>query len=198
MKKAVPSGLVEFRRPQYGPLSATAPDEERLEAPIKNLIDRKIGFVHGFKNPVSISSQDRVSTSTDVAVDVASSLEDVVLRTMDTIQEKDRLAVLQQWEGFVTEVYSDSFLANLIDMTAAETDISEEAELPMSDLSSDDRKILQQGAVFRWLIGYRISPRDTRQRFSSILLRRVAGPTDDQISEMKREARHLARSTRWE
>jgi hypothetical protein len=197
MKRATPSGIVEFRIPQHGPLAVTAPEREKLDAPINNLIERKFGFIHRFKNP-SIPNQDGAPTSTSSPVEVGGSLEDVVLRKLDVIQEKDRLLVLQQWEGVVTEVYSDSFLTNLVDLTAGETDVSDEAELPMGDLSADDRKILQQGAVFRWLIGYRISPRGTRERISSIFFRRVAGPTEDQISEMKKEARQLAASIRWE
>src|SRR5690242_19901415 len=111
MKKAIPSGLVEFRLPQHGPAWVTAPEKEKLEAPINNLVERKFGFVYRFKNPASLSNQERASTSTGVVVEVGDSLRDVVLRTADAIQEKDRLLVLQQWEGFVTEVYSDSFLA---------------------------------------------------------------------------------------
>jgi hypothetical protein len=198
MKTLRASGLVEFRLPQHGPAALTAPEEDNLEIPIKNLLERTSGLVLRLKHLSTIPNREVGSTSTNLTDQVGDSLEDVVLRKTDIIQEKDRFLVLQQWEGFVTEVGFDFFGVKLIDLTAGKTNVSEEAELPISDLSEDDRKILQEGAVLRWLIGYRISPHGTRQRFSSIFLRRVAGPTEDRISEIRREASKLAASIRWE
>src|SRR5438270_14021599 len=98
--------VLEIRIPQHGPLTTTAPEREELEAPINNLIERKFGFIHRFRNP-ELSNQDGNSRSTSVAVEAAGSLEDVVLRKPDLVQEKDRLLVLQQWEGIIIEVYFD-------------------------------------------------------------------------------------------
>jgi hypothetical protein len=195
MKKTAPSRVVELRIPQHGPVAATAPEDDKLEVMIKSLLDRRVVRL---QHPPETPNQTGDSTTTESALDIADELEDIVLRKPDLVQEKDQLLVLQQWEGYVTDIGADSFDANLIDLTAGNIEPSEEAELPVSDLSRDDRRILQKGAVFRWLIGYRISPRGTRQRFSSIFFRRVAAPTDDQISETRKEAKILAASIRWE
>jgi hypothetical protein len=198
MRTPAPSRVVELRDPLHGPAPLTAPEPEILELPIKNLLARKVELVLQLQHLAATPNKDAGSTSVDSMLNVGDKLEDIVLRKIDVVGEKDQLLILQQWEGFATDIGSNSFSANLIDLTAGDTDPSEEVELPLSDLSKDDRRILHQGAVFRWLIGYRISPRGTRQRFSFIFFRRMAALTDDQMSETRREARTLAASIRWD
>lgn len=61
---------------------------------------------------------------------------------------------LQKWQGYVKQVDYDEgkFEAILNDMTEGGT--NEIAEFDFNDVSPDDRKLIQDGAVFYWSIGY--------------------------------------------
>lgn len=78
---------------------------------------------------------------------------------------------LQSWEGVITEVLSSYFIARVIEKNSNE---EEEAEIPVDEISPQDRKYLQVGQRFYWTIGYRQSKSGQRTRQSLILLRRRA------------------------
>src|ERR1700730_2554019 len=68
--------------------------------------------------------------------------------------ERATFSPLQEWEGVVAEIGADSLTGLLVDLTAKKTRPEEKMEFPISDLSDDDRTLLREGAIFRWLIGY--------------------------------------------
>ena len=59
----------------------------------------------------------------------------------------------KEWEGVVVNVTSSNIVANLRDLTASdeETDV---VEIPLVDVPRNDRHLLREGAIFRYLIGY--------------------------------------------
>lgn len=61
---------------------------------------------------------------------------------------------LQKWQGYINQVDFDErkFEAILNDITDEGT--KEIAEFDFSDVSPDDRKLIEDGAVFYWSIGY--------------------------------------------
>lgn len=84
---------------------------------------------------------------------------------------KDAFQALQRWEGVVTMIEDETFVARLTDLTSKGPD--EEVELPLSDIPNDDEDLLEAGAVFYWAIGYRDEASGQRQRVSALRFRRL-------------------------
>jgi hypothetical protein len=98
---------------------------------------------------------------------------------------------LQEWEGQIESVGRRYFHARLVDLTAAETEESEEVDFPIEDLTEGDRKLLVPGAVFRWIIGYRYVQRQ-KDRFSRVVIRRLPIWTTDEIQAADKKAAHIS------
>lgn len=81
------------------------------------------------------------------------------------------LCALQEWEGYVVDITEDTFVARLIDLTAGKKYESEEAIIPMEELSETDAATMKVGSIFRWVIGYERSPEGIHKRVSQIVFR---------------------------
>lgn len=81
------------------------------------------------------------------------------------------LHALQEWEGYVVDIDEGEFVARLVDVTAGRTNESEEAIIPMAEISEYDASRMVVGSIFRWVIGYERSPEGTRKRVSQIVFR---------------------------
>lgn len=103
---------------------------------------------------------------------------------------------LQKWEGVVLEVMTGSFLVRLVDLTRTGPD--EEAELPLDEISEEDRPLVRPGAIFYWHIGYHTSYSGQRTRTSIIRFRRLPAWTREEIDAARREAEHLGESIGWQ
>ena len=68
----------------------------------------------------------------------------------------------------------------------------EEVTLDLSDVPPGDLPLVKPGAVFYWSIGYADYPGVPRARQSRIYFRRIAGWTDTELENSKREAHRLA------
>jgi len=92
-------------------------------------------------------------------------------------------------------VEGERFIARLLDLTAESNYEEEEAEIPVSELSAEDRALLEVGRIFRWVIGYERSPGGTKKRISHIVFRNLPAWTEQEL----RDARIWAKSTaeRW-
>jgi hypothetical protein len=97
---------------------------------------------------------------------------------------------LQEWEGQVQEVGAYHFTARLADLTADESEETEEGDLPIADLTESDRSLLVPGAVFRWLIGYRYI-KGNKERFTRFVIRRLPVWTRAEIKSADEEAMEL-------
>lgn len=60
---------------------------------------------------------------------------------------------LQKWKGIVTEITESGFKAELEDQTNPGT--KEVASFDLEEISPDDQKLIEIGAVFYWSIGYK-------------------------------------------
>ena len=100
--------------------------------------------------------------------------------------------LLQEWEGYVTEIGEDDFTVQLLDLTAGSSDEEEEAVIPLSEISEDDLKRLRLGSIFRWVIGYERSASGTKQRVSRIVFRELPIVTKQDIAEAEERARKTA------
>jgi hypothetical protein len=99
---------------------------------------------------------------------------------------------IQEWEGYVRSVGKGHFVADLIDLTAGGTNVSQLAEIPLEELSESDAAKLIPGSIFRWAIGYQRTRTGTKVRTSQIVLRDLPRWTKRDLLEAKAEAEELA------
>ncbi len=103
---------------------------------------------------------------------------------------------LQEWEGVVLAISDSTFTARLVDVFDKDAP-DEEADFLRQDLRSDDFKMLEPGAVFRWVVGYVIKKDGTKRRSSDIVFRRLPQWTQRDISEADEEAISLLEGVDW-
>ena len=103
---------------------------------------------------------------------------------------------LQEWEGYVVEIGDDEFVARLVDLTAGHSPETEEATIPLDEVSEDDASRMTEGSIFRWVIGYERSPEGTRKRASQIVFRDLPGMTEGDIAEGRVWAKRMAAALR--
>lgn len=84
----------------------------------------------------------------------------------------ESFAAVQEWEGVVTEIHPEVFLADLVDITAEAREANELAEISIEDIQEHDRRLFRIGAIFRWVVGYHRSAGGTKTRGSRIHFRR--------------------------
>ena len=104
---------------------------------------------------------------------------------------------LQEWEGYIVKRGEAEFVARLRDLTAesfaseAKDVPEEEAIIPLSEIADEDFKRIQQGSVFRWVIGYERADSGTKKRISQIVFRDLPSITDQDKSEGTEWARKV-------
>lgn len=97
--------------------------------------------------------------------------------------------VRQKWEGVVLEVNAESFSVRLFDLSSDERD--EEAELDLSEVSREDLKLVEPGAVFYWSIGYYTTGDGQVQRTSQIRFRRLPAWSKSELERAEVRAKEL-------
>jgi hypothetical protein len=98
----------------------------------------------------------------------------------------DNFDVLQKFEGTVVSITNDSFIARLVDNTHG--GLEEEAEIPLAEVTCGDRELVEPGAMFYWVIGYRREAYGQISRSSVIRFKRVPSWSDADIERAKKEA----------
>jgi len=88
------------------------------------------------------------------------------------------LLALQEWEGYVISIEDYAFVARLVDLTAGTLHESEEATIPLDEISDHDVDNMELGSIFRWVIGYERSPSGTQKRVSQIVFRDLPRMTE--------------------
>ena len=99
---------------------------------------------------------------------------------------------LQEWEGYVAEIDGEEFVARLADVTAGDEYETEEATIPIEELSLQDAKRLELGAFFRWVIGYERSVSGTKKWVSQIIFRDLPRTTKRDLEEAEAWAQRLS------
>ena len=105
---------------------------------------------------------------------------------------KGTFLALQEWEGHVVSIEHDAFVAHLVDLTAENLQESEEATVPIDELSDRDADNLTVGGIFRWVIGYERSPEGTRKRVSQIIFRDLPRMTESDLQSGREWANRIA------
>lgn len=105
---------------------------------------------------------------------------------------KGTFLALQEWEGHVVSIEHDAFVAHLIDLSAEKAHESEEATVPIDELSDRDAANLTVGGIFRWVIGYERSPEGTRKRVSQFIFRDLPRMTEGDFQSGREWANRIA------
>jgi hypothetical protein len=101
-------------------------------------------------------------------------------------ERRPRFTLKQEWIGRVDEVREETFVATLVTREAPGE--VEHAEIDIEEVAPTELKRLRPGAVFYWVIGYRDEPHGQRLGVSSILFRKMADPTSEQVEMAHDEA----------
>ena len=101
----------------------------------------------------------------------------------------------ERWEGVVLEVADGTFRARLVDLDRHAPD--EDAEIYWSEVSDEDKDLVEPGAVFYWSIGYYTDRMGQRVRRSLIRFRRLPTWTERELEDARLEAEKTARILGW-
>lgn len=122
--------------------------------------------------------------------------EGTTLHTSGMFSTHDSFEMLQKWEGVVTSIGTDSFVARLKDLSSYSEE-DEEAEFPIEEISQADIALLARGAVFYWCIGYWDTVNGQRRRASEIRFRRLPTWSKRQLAKARKEAEELSELLAW-
>jgi len=139
---------------------------------------------------------DKLDNFTDNA-----SIDDTFQQPIPLIKDRDASRIvtfspLQEWEGYVIDIGSDTFVANLIDKTAKKTMAEESMEFPIADLSEDDRDMLRVGAIFRWSVGYQ-KRHGSKRKVSEIVFRRLPALTRSDFDAANNRVESILEAINW-
>ena len=121
---------------------------------------------------------------------------DLLSRVVDLPKPKVRPSprvtfhALQEWEGYVTEISDTEFTARLTDLTSGAKYASEEANIPLDEISEDDADKMRVGSIFRWVIGYERKGR-TKKRVSQIVFRDLPMITKSDLQDGQKWAHRI-------
>lgn len=100
----------------------------------------------------------------------------------------------QRWIGYVTEIKENSFFCRLVDLTNQGTE--EFAEFDSSEISPEDKLLLQKGAIFYWSIGDTMSNGQLKKE-SILRFRRNISLTTDEIDTIEDRAEERFKNVQW-
>ena len=177
-------------------VNATSEAGEHDDATISLPWDQIGSIAHSADPPDRTSSvPDEGSTTARGGVGVCRPVP--VIHRHTPVHDTDRFLVLQEYEGVVITLERDSFWARLVNRTTRGAP-DEEAEFLMEEVSSCDRRLVAEGAVFYWHIGYRDGKNGQRTRAALIRFRRLPAVVDEVLEVARREASALlADFERW-
>ncbi len=165
--------------------------------------DKRRGFIRNLKPLSSISKTGQEETGAKVYDEYAENkilfAEDQVFKPVyDTVlplSRNYRFVSLQKWEGVVTDIDEDSFTARLTDLMQSGSD--EVIEFSFDDVPSDDRSLIQEGAIFYWNIGFE-TMRGQDRKVSLIKFRRLPKWSKKKMQAMREKGEDLMSQIQWE
>ena len=104
-------------------------------------------------------------------------------------QNQDQFRSLQKWVGIVTDIRGELFFARINDLTN-EKNPPEIAEIPIEEISPEQRNHIEKGAIFYWNIGY-LDASGTRYRQSFIRFRNLPLWNDEDLEIANQKAKKL-------
>lgn len=98
------------------------------------------------------------------------------------------LRTRQLWEGTITDVRSDGFIATLVDKTNPDNP-DEQVLFPLGEVSEDDAAFIAPGSAFYWTIGSERTPAGQIKNVSMVQFRRLPTWTQNAIARAADRAR---------
>lgn len=95
------------------------------------------------------------------------------------------LQTRQLWEGTVTEVRANDFVASLADVTNPENP-DEQVEFTFDEVSQDDRQLVTSGSAFYWVVGSERTPGGQLKNVSMVQFRRLPMWTRSSLEQGER------------
>lgn len=100
-----------------------------------------------------------------------------------------------EWHGQVSKIYENFFVAELHGIFGESVSGTlEEAQIPIDEVDPNDRDLLREGAFFRLCIGYEISTRGNRRKFTEVIFRRMPAYRQEELEMARQQASALARA----
>ena len=98
------------------------------------------------------------------------------------------LQILKDWEGVVDEVNEDGFVARLMDRQSRGGIDTHVAEIPFSEVTQDDRPLVQHGAIFYLTIYRSIAAHGQHERTTRLYFRRLPAWTPTLLRSARQRA----------
>jgi hypothetical protein len=102
-----------------------------------------------------------------------------------------RFVVLQEWEGLIDRITSDTIEGRLIDITGGGKEWSDFFSLPLEEISEFNQRRMRIGSIFRWVVGYQ-KHGETQRRFAEIVLRELPQWREADLRRAKDQGATLA------
>jgi hypothetical protein len=102
---------------------------------------------------------------------------------------------LQEWEGYVTDIGSETFEAILVDVSSGNRLPQSIAEIPLDELSEEEVRRLCIGSIFRWVISFE-KRGSTQRRVSEVVVRHLPAWSRKDTEEARQAAIALGRDLR--
>lgn len=167
-----------------------------------NLTDSNQNFDFDTKfvsDPLSIFNSPQIDIEDDINDTHSRAGYDCFEEALTSITKKEPIQssfiAEQEWEGYVTNIDTSYFHAQLIDLTTK--GIEEETKFELAEVSPNNRELLKEGAIFRWSIGYERLKGGTKKRSSSIVFRRLPAWSKREIEKSRKEAELLVSDIIW-
>ncbi|MDR3469810.1 MAG: hypothetical protein P4M07_28100 [Xanthobacteraceae bacterium] len=117
-----------------------------------------------------------------------------ILEPQEGARFSEKLHVLMDWEGVVDEVRTEEFTARLLDRRSSSKMDTEYAEIPLTEVQADDRRLVQPGAIF-YLTVYRVTNAvGQSERSTRLYFRRLPAWTRTMLASADKRAERWKRS----
>jgi hypothetical protein len=108
----------------------------------------------------------------------------------------EKAVILNKWEGQVTKMKDDGFVASVYDMN--KKDIVEIVEFDFNEVAEGDLNMAKEGALFYWYILNYDTASAYRDTTSRVWFRRKGRMTDDEYRRRLHEADEIWRGLGWD
>ena len=166
-------------------LNSTAEKEGRILPNLENTTDSSTPSSQDWNN----SSKTRYSQVLP---------ENLSMHLIARLQPIVSFHPVQEWDGYVVEIYDDVFVARITDLTQVGPEDAQEVEIPIEELSDRNRQILEINRLFRWSIGYERTRGGQRKRVSKMIFRDLPAWTKKEIEDDRAKSINLLENIKWE
>lgn len=103
-----------------------------------------------------------------------------------------------EWEGYVDEITETEFFVKMVNLRSNSTIPEDMASFSIiKDVGDEDRKLLKEGAIVRYVLGWETLPGGQSRRVSELYFRRLPAHTKKDYERAKIKAKKLLDSINW-